>query len=209
MFAALQPLLAERGIHILLSAASDGRIGVFVEPVRKSDTEPAAFSTPFRCEATAEELDRDLPGVLSQWIASRKQTTVTLTEALAAAEAETKKAAEEAKKKVAEKNKTRTAATGATTKTVAKAPPPAPVMPSLLDAPAATGTESTASGNTEHEEESGCPTDGDATIQPEAASAPAESAPAPQPAAPTAESPAPAPATTTVVPAGTTPELFY
>ena len=99
MFKALQPLLQERSIHILLSANKDGKIGVYVSPVKKDDKEDAAFVTPFRCEGTAEELDNELSGVLTQWLASRTAITTSLTEALAAAEAQTKAAADEAKKK--------------------------------------------------------------------------------------------------------------
>ena len=36
MFKALQPLLAERSIHILLSPAKDGKFGVYVEPVNQA-----------------------------------------------------------------------------------------------------------------------------------------------------------------------------
>ena len=39
MFKALQPLLAERSIHILLSPAKDGKVGVYVEPVKLNDKE--------------------------------------------------------------------------------------------------------------------------------------------------------------------------
>jgi len=78
MFKALQPLLQERSIHILLSANKDGKIGVYVSPVKKDDKEDAAFVTPFRCEGTAEELDNELSGVLTQWLASRTAITTSL-----------------------------------------------------------------------------------------------------------------------------------
>lgn len=35
MFQALTPLITERNVHIMLSAAKDGRIAVYVEPVLK------------------------------------------------------------------------------------------------------------------------------------------------------------------------------
>ena len=105
MFKALQPLLAERSIHILLSPAKDGKVGVYVEPVKLDDKEDNAFITPFRCEGTPEELDAELPGVLAQWLTSRAAVTTSLRDALAAAEAQAKAAADEAKKKAADKNK--------------------------------------------------------------------------------------------------------
>lgn len=137
MFQALSPLVAERNVHILLSAAADGRVAVYVEPVLK-DKETGAFATPFRCEATPSELDAQLATVLGNWINSRKSTLQSLTESLAAAEAATKKAAEEAKK--AAKNKT-TPTLSASAKKDGKSVPAKPTVakasvsptPSLLD----------------------------------------------------------------------------
>ena len=105
MFAALQPILSERSLHILLSDAKDGKVSVYVEPVRKNDKEDNAFSTPFRCVGSPEELSTELPQVLTQWLTTRTTVVTSLTEALAVAEAETKAAAEEAKKKAADRNK--------------------------------------------------------------------------------------------------------
>lgn len=136
MFKALQPLLQERSIHLLLSASKDGKIGVYVSPVKKNDKEDDAFVTPFRCEGTADELDSELAGVLSRWLATRSTVTASLTEALAAAEAQAKSAAEEAKKKAAEKNKKPSVGTSKpvlpSTKAVSSKAA-TPVMPSLLD----------------------------------------------------------------------------
>lgn len=142
MFKALQPLIAERGIHILLSAGKDGKVGVYVEPVKLDDKEDNAFVTPFRCEGTPEELDAELSGVLAQWLISRAAVTTSLRDALAAAEAQAKTAADEAKKKAADKNKKPTLATTSKTTTPTKATPAkvvGPVTPSLLDAPAFSG----------------------------------------------------------------------
>ena len=130
MFKSLQPLLAERSIHILLKAGKDGRIAVYVEPAQTSDKEDAAFITPFRCEATAEELNAELPAVLTQWLATRSTVVASLTEALAAAEATAKAAVEDAKKKAAERNKKVTPTVSVTAKAAAAK---ATAMPSLLD----------------------------------------------------------------------------
>ena len=136
MFQALQPMLHERSLHLLLSASKDGKIGVYVSPVKKDNKEDDAFVTPFRCEGTAEELDTQLAGILTQWITARTTVTTSLADALAQAEKEAKEAAELAKKKAALKKPTTTS--------TAKQPTPSkvvpaktdPVMPSLLDAPA-------------------------------------------------------------------------
>ncbi|WP_126447950.1 PRTRC system protein E [Sulfuricystis multivorans] len=135
MFKALQPLLTERSIHILLSPAKDGKVGVYVEPVKLDDKEDNAFITPFRCEGTPEELDAELPGVLAQWLTSRAAVTSSLRDALAAAEAQAKAAADEAKKKAADRNKKLATTTGkanATAKSSVKVPAQV-VTPSLLD----------------------------------------------------------------------------
>lgn len=164
MFKALQPLLAERSIHILLSPAKDGKFGVYVEPVKLNDKEDNAFITPFRCEGTPEELDAELPGVLAQWLTSRAAVTTSLRDALAAAD--------EAKKKAADRNKkpaTTSGKTGTTAKPGAKAQA---VTPSLLDG-CGTGEDD--------EDETG---DGD-TPQGEGAAQPAATASTEAPATPT------------------------
>ena len=104
MFKALQPLLTERSIHILMSSTKDGRINVFVEPVKLNDKEDNAFVTPFRCTGTPEELNAELPPVLAKWLETRASVTQSLSECLAEAEAAAKAAAEEAKKKAAERS---------------------------------------------------------------------------------------------------------
>lgn len=138
MFKALQPLLAERSIHILLSAGKDGRVGVYVEPVKMNDKEEDAFVTPFRCEGSPEELDAELPDVLAKWLTSRAAVTASLSEALAAAEAAAMASADEAKKKAAEKIKKVAPSIGkAVTLATKAAGKPAvtaqSVTPSLLD----------------------------------------------------------------------------
>ena len=92
MFQALQPLLAERGIHILLSAAKNDKIKVYIEPVKKDEKEDVAFHTPFSCEGTGEQLDNELAAVLTKWVTTRAEITVSLRDSLAASEAATKAA---------------------------------------------------------------------------------------------------------------------
>ena len=83
MFAALQPILAERSLHILMADAKDGKISVYIEPVKKDDKEDNAFSTPFRYVGTAAELNAELPQILSQWVATRTTIVTSLSKSLA------------------------------------------------------------------------------------------------------------------------------
>ena len=131
MFQALQPLVAERSVHILISASKDGRLSVYVEPRKIKDDEDVAFVTPFHAQATAAELDEQLPAILTQWVASRQASNKTLVQQLADAEAAAKAAADEAKKKFAEKHKKPTVPTPSSKPAVKVEAKPA--TPSLLD----------------------------------------------------------------------------
>ena len=101
MFAALAPLVKERSVHVLISAGADNRLAIYVEPVVK-DKENCAFGSPFRCEASPEELDAQFAAVIAKWLNTRSSALKSLSEALAEAEATTKKAAEDSKQKIAD-----------------------------------------------------------------------------------------------------------
>ncbi len=103
MFQELMPLLAERKVHILVSATSEGSLTLYIEPVKADDKEEAAFTTPFSVQATPKELDEQLPAILADWVGTRKQVCATLTEALEASKQELQRQAEEAKQKAKEK----------------------------------------------------------------------------------------------------------
>lgn len=151
LFKSLMPLIAERPVHILVSTTKDGRIKLYVEPKKKDEKEDATFCSPFQCEGTAEEMDADLPGVLSQWVQTRSSVTTSLAESLAKAEADLKDKAESAKKTA-----TKGAGKGTAKTTPAKTvPTPTKVSagtaePSLLDdaTPAETATEKAADAET-------------------------------------------------------------
>ena len=132
MFQALQPLIAERNLHLMLSIQPSGAISVYVEPCKTKDGEDDAFVSPFRVTATAQELDDQLAVVLTQWVAARKVTTTTLAQSLAEAEAAQATAVAASKAKMADKNKK--AATATTPgKATAKVEPAKQHTPSLLD----------------------------------------------------------------------------
>ena len=102
MFRSLQPILSERNLHLLLTLAPDDRIVVYVEPVQldtdKKDTN--AFTTPLRCEGTADELEAELPAILAEWVANRAAVTTSLRAQLEEAKAQAEAAATEARKKL-------------------------------------------------------------------------------------------------------------
>lgn len=211
MFKALQPLLAERSIHILLSSAKDGRIKVYIEPIKTSDKEDSAFVTPFSCAGMPEELDAELAGFLSQWVTTRSTVTASLSEALAAAEADAKTAADEAKKKAADKSKKPTPGK-ASTPTPPKVVAAKPATPSLLDDLPESGTD----GENEEtgEELDAVLATAPAPVDDVVAAAPipvkdevVTAAPAPVAAAPEA-APAPATAASVVTTAEVTQDLF-
>lgn len=136
MFQQLLPLITERNIHILLSAAQDGKIRVYIEPVRRTEEEDAAFITPFLATATAQELDEQLPDVLVRWLTARQESNASLQQSLAAASAAAQVAADEAKKR-ASTSKARPSTTAVTAKPATKGTSkPQPMTPSLLDLPA-------------------------------------------------------------------------
>lgn len=200
MFAALKPILSERSLHILLSDAKEGKIGIYIEPVRKNDKEDNAFSTPFRCVGTPEELSAELPQVLSQWVATRAAVVTSLSKSLAESEAAIKAAAEEARKKAAERSK-KPAPGAKPTAPAAKAAVVQSATPSLLD-----GGNADDDDNGDDDEQDGLgqenpatpvPATGSATAAPSVApTAPAtvesSASPSVQAAAPVVVAPAPA-----------------
>jgi len=141
-FVQLMPLLADRTLMVIVSKADDQHVTVSVVPKRMKDSESPALSTPLCCTGTAEELDRDLPSHLQQFVAGQ----VTLSNNLAQIQREREEAEKSAREELKKKQKT-FGNGGAKAKTPeAKpldeekvAPPPAqPPMMSLFDAPAET-----------------------------------------------------------------------
>lgn len=132
MFKELEPLVAERSLHLLIAAAKDGMVNLYIEPTKKADAEDDAFVTPIRLLATPEELDRELPAILTEWVSARTRVTQSLREALdaanqqmaAAAEAAKKAAADKVTKKGAAPAKAGTKGAVAATATLSVKPPP-------------------------------------------------------------------------------------
>ena len=150
-FVQLMPLLADRTLMVIVSKADDQHLTVSVVPKRMKDSESPALSTPLCCTGTAEELDRDLPSHLQQFVAGQ----VTLTNNLAQIQREREEAEKSAREELKKKQKT-VGNGGVKAKTPeAKpleeekaAPPPAqPAMMSLFDAPAEVPDTTTTTNN--------------------------------------------------------------
>ena len=139
-FVQLMPLLADRTLMVIVSKADDQHLTVSVVPKRMKDSESPALSTPLCCTGTADELDRDLPNHLQQFVAGQ----VTLSNNLAQIQREREEAEKAAREELKKKQKT-VGNGGAKAKTPEGkpleeekvAPPPAQhQMMSLFDAPA-------------------------------------------------------------------------
>ncbi|SRR5581483_6552462 len=117
MFAELMPLLRKRRLLLTVALVEGDTIRATVVPQKSSETEDSAITTPLAITGTAEELDRELPGQLVDFVGAHLQLQSTLATAKAEMDAAAKTAREEARKK---------AAKPATTTTVASVPKPTP-----------------------------------------------------------------------------------
>ena len=137
-FAQLMPLLADRTLMVIVAKADDQHLTVSVVPKRTKDSENPALATPLCCTGTPEELDRDLPGHLHEFVAGH----VTLSNNLAQIQSERDEAEKAAREELKKKQKT-LGNNGAKNKTVEAKPAeqpkvtqPASPMMSLFDTPA-------------------------------------------------------------------------
>ena len=68
LFVQLMPLLSERTVMMIVSKADDQHLTVSVIPKRMKDSENTSLSTPLSCTGTPEELDRELPTQLREFV---------------------------------------------------------------------------------------------------------------------------------------------
>jgi len=68
-FVQLMPMLADRTLMLIVSKADDQHLTLSVVPKRMKEGENAALTTPLCCTGTPEELDRDLPAQLRDFVA--------------------------------------------------------------------------------------------------------------------------------------------
>ena len=141
-FVQLMPMLADRTLMLIVSKADDQHLTLSVVPKRMKEGENAALTTPLCCTGTPEEIDRDLPAQLREFVAGYLALSNNLAQIQREREDAEKAAREELKKKQ------KTVGNGGTkTKTPdarpreegkAIAPPAQPPMMSLFDTPAET-----------------------------------------------------------------------
>jgi PRTRC genetic system protein E len=141
MFKELAPYLRQRAVLLTVTRLEDDQISVNIIPKKLGDGENTALTTPFKLTGTAEELDRDLPSSIVDFVASHLQLKSTLERAKAEMDAAGKAAQAEAraKKLPAKKDplKEEPAKPVAAVKPVEVAKPEPPKTFSLFDTPAA------------------------------------------------------------------------
>lgn len=98
-FAQLMPMLADRTVMMIVSKADEQHLTVSVIPKRMKDSENAALATPFCCTGTPEELDRELPTQVREFVAGHVALSANLAEIQREREEAEKAAREELKKK--------------------------------------------------------------------------------------------------------------
>ena len=141
MFKELAPYLRQRAVLLTVTRLEEDQIRVNVIPQKLKDGENAALTTPITVTGTAEELDRDLPATLVDFVASHLQLKNTLDRAKSEMDAAAKAAQAEARAK-SKISTTKTATKTEPAKpaeTPKPAPQPVPEPPrtaSLFDAPA-------------------------------------------------------------------------
>ncbi len=142
MFKELAPYLRQRAVLLTVTRLEDDQISVNIIPKKRQDGENTALTTPFRLTGTAEELDRDLPSSIVDFVASHLQLKSSLDRAKAEMDAAGKAAQAEAraKKLPAKKElpKDESSKPAAAVKPAELAKPEPQKTFSLFDAPATT-----------------------------------------------------------------------
>lgn len=145
MFKELAPYLRQRAVLLTVTHIEDDQIRVNVIPQKLKEGENAALTTPVTVTGTAEELDRDLPATLVNFVSAHLELKNTLDRAKSEMDAAAKTAQAEARAK------SKTTATRVAPKVepakVAETPKPTPQKPakparaaSLFDVPASEAT---------------------------------------------------------------------
>jgi PRTRC genetic system protein E len=93
------PLLRKRGLIFTVSLVEGDTIRATVLPQKSSEAEDKAITTPLAISGSADELDRDLPQQLVEFVGAHLQLQSTLASAKADMEAAAKAAREDARKK--------------------------------------------------------------------------------------------------------------
>ena len=96
MFKELAPYLRQRAVLLTVTRHEDDQISVNIIPKKLQDGENTALTTSLKLTGTAEELDRDLPSAIVDYVAAHLQLKSTLDKAKAEMEAAGKAAQAEA-----------------------------------------------------------------------------------------------------------------
>ena len=99
MFKELAPYLRQRAVLLTVTHIEDDQIRVNVIPQKLKDGENAALTTPVTVTGTAEELDRDLPATLVNFVSAHLELKNTLDRAKSEMDAAAKTAQAEARAK--------------------------------------------------------------------------------------------------------------
>src|SRR3974377_1674901 len=99
MFAELMPLLRKCRLLFTISLVEGDTIRATVLPQKASETEDNAITTPLAITGTAEELDREPPQQMIEFVGAHLQLQSTLVSAKADMDAAAKAAREETRKK--------------------------------------------------------------------------------------------------------------
>jgi PRTRC genetic system protein E len=99
MFKELAPYLRQRAVLLTVTHLEDEQIRVNIVPQKLKDGENAALTTPLTVTGTAEELDRDLPATVVNFVAAHLELKNTLDRAKAEMDAAAKAAQTEARSK--------------------------------------------------------------------------------------------------------------
>jgi PRTRC genetic system protein E len=158
MFKELAPYLRQRAVLLTVTHVEEDRIRVNVIPQKLKDGENAALTTPLTVTGTAEELDRDLPATLVNFVSAHLELRNTLDRVKAEMDAAAKTAQAEARSK----NKTapaklapkpEAAKAAETAKPMLQAAPESPRTANLFDAPAAVASPTPAAEEEDEEAE--------------------------------------------------------
>lgn len=99
MFKELAPYLRQRAVLLTVTHLEEEQIRVNIVPQKVKDGENAALTTPLTITGTADELDRDLPATVVNFVSAHLELKNTLDRAKAEMDAAAKAAQMEARSK--------------------------------------------------------------------------------------------------------------
>src|SRR5215469_2412587 len=99
MFKELAPYLRQRAVLLTVTQLEDEHIRVNIVPQKLKDSENVALTTPLTVTGTADELDRELPATVVNFVAAHLELKNTLDRAKAEMDAAAKAAQAEARSK--------------------------------------------------------------------------------------------------------------